>query len=183
MKNLPTLQLIESWQVESTFDEGTDTRSNKNCGCFKLCAFVGLKMPLPVGSGLQFTHQFFKVKLRRKGFDLCLQLVNQLLTGAVWNARNVVDGFVGIKFHALTTNFWQCIDDMATDVLKPQLKCLEQADRTRPDDQGFGLDQRCNSLSLPVLSFQSSASGIGALRLVMLFQLGNWANSALSLVI
>src|SRR5690606_2607120 len=65
---------------------------------------------------------------------------------------------------------------------QPQLEDLEEADRAGADDDGVRVDhsaaQRMRWSSLPVLSAHSSASGSGALRLVMLGQF--LARSALS---
>ena len=119
VKNLLIQKLVKAWQDEAAFDEGANASCNEHGGCFELGAFVCLHMPLTVFSGFQFTDQFLKMKLRCKGFDLLLQLVNQLLSRAKWNARNVVDGFVGVKFYALPTHLGQSIHHVAADVLKP----------------------------------------------------------------
>ena len=59
---------------------------------------------------------------------------------------------------------------------------LEAAAATAGFRSGSMPLQRTSSGSLPVLSFHSSASGSGALRLVMLFQVGSLASSAFSAV-
>ena len=99
---------------------------------------------------------------------------------------------------------------MRLDLQQAKLEHLKQADRPGADDHGIGLYrsavfmgiggvdhflvqlrfhgaiigavQRTSSFSLSVLSFHSSASAGGTLRLVMLFQVGSLASSALSLV-
>ena len=120
-----------------------------------------------------------------KGFDLLLQFVDQLTTGAQRNGWDVVNRFVAIQLNALTAHMGQGIDDVATDVLQTELKGLEQTDGACTHNDGIGLNRhgayRLSSASLPVLSFQSSASGRGALRLVMLGQ-PMCDNSALSWV-
>ena len=91
----------------------------------------------------------------------------------------------------------QHIHHMRMGAQQAQFEHLKQADRTGADDQRIGFNgdgvighvdaaiagvvQRSNSESVPVLSFQASASGKGALRFVML---GHpiCDNSALSLV-
>jgi len=84
-----------------------------------LSAFVGLQMPLTIVGGFQVTDQLLEMKLRCKGFDLLLQLVNQRLTRAKWNTGNVVNRFVGVELNALAAHLGQRIHHVAADVLKP----------------------------------------------------------------
>jgi hypothetical protein len=131
-----------------------------------------------------------EVERGAEGLDLFEQVVDQFLTGADRNRRNVVDGFVGAQLGRLAAGEGQCVDHVGLDLQQAQLEHLKQADRAGADDNRIGFNgtvvghaaQRSSSGSLPVRSFQSSASGSGALRLVMLFQPGNTARSALSLV-
>src|SRR5262249_13140352 len=99
---------------------------------------------------------------------------------------------------ALAAGMRQRVDHVRLDLEQPQLEHLEQAHRAGADDDGIGFDDaprsargrfgsglldrahRFSSPSLPVRSFQSSASGSAALRLVMLGH--PFANSALSLI-
>ena len=119
VKDVFAQQFLETWQAEAALNERAHTRGNEHGGCFKLRTLVGLHMPLAVFCGFEFTHQFLQVKLRCEGFDLGLQLVNQFLTGAKWNAGYVVNGFVGVKLGTLAAHLWQCIHHVALDVLKP----------------------------------------------------------------
>ena len=119
MKNIFAKQGFKTGQAQIAFYKGTNACCNKNRRCFELRALVGLHMPLAVFCGFEFTDQFLEVKLWRKGFDLLLQLVNQFLTGAKWNAGYVVDGFVGVKLGTLAAHLWQSIHHVAVNVLKP----------------------------------------------------------------
>ena len=113
-----------------------------------------------------------------EGRDLAQQQRRQLAPGAHGHARNVVDGFVAVKLHALAARVGQGVDHMGRDALQPELEDLEQAHRPRTDDDGIGFlrrgaargDHLIRSLTLPGLPFHSSASGSAGLRLVMLFQ-------------
>jgi len=128
---------------------------------------------------------------------LSLQALGQFTARAARQPWNVINGFVGIQCHALTAHMRQHIHHMRLGAQQAQFEHLKQADRTGADDQRIGFNgdgvighvdaaiagvvQRSNSESLPVLSFQASASGKGDLRLVMLGQ-PIWESSALRAV-
>ena len=65
------------------------------------------------------------MQCRLKRLDLFLKIGDQLGARIHRNARNVIDGFVCIEFLALTADMRQRIDDMASNILKPQLEGLE----------------------------------------------------------
>ena len=139
-----------------------------------------------------------------KGSDLLQQAVDQFTPGAHGHPgcrRSACRGrarCTGRRAQAARRPPRPC------DLEQAQLEHLEQADRPGADDQRVGLDhgrvmgaawlpqpaagasapgmlgQRISSDSLSLRSFQSSASGSGALRLVMLGQF--LARSALSLM-
>ena len=119
MKDILTEQVFKTRQVKAALDEGAYARRNEDCGRFELGALICLHMPLTVFCGFDVIHQLLEVKLWREGFDLLLQLVNQLLTRAERKTRNVVNGFVGVKLDALTAHLRQSIHHVAADVLKP----------------------------------------------------------------
>jgi hypothetical protein len=87
---------------------------------------------------IQGRDQLIQVKLWFEGRCLLLQALDQLAACAVWQARDVVYGFVGVQRHALTTHMGQRVHHMGMKRLQAQLKHLEQAHWASPDDQGVG---------------------------------------------
>ena len=124
----------------------------------------------------QRVHLLVEMKAGAERLDLLQQPLGQLAPGAVRHGRDVVDRLVGVELEALAAGMRQRVDDCGAHLLQAELEHLEQADRAGADDQRVGLDdarrritvrQRTSSGSLPVLSFQSSASGsAGFLRVI-----------------
>ena len=189
MQQAMAVEFSRAFDAQAARLKSTDACRDEDAAGDQALSARGLDLPAAIGERLQGSHGLVQMELRRKGSDLLLQQADQFAAGAAGNARDVVDGFVTIQLDALATHLGQGVDDVATDVLQTELKGLPQPHRASPDDERVGLDrgcvhrrlQRTSSLRLPVLSFQASASGKAALRLVMLGQ-PSWANSAFSAV-
>ena len=95
-----------------------------------------------IALGYQTAHAVTAVKHRRKGLDLGLQPLDQLVAGAARQAGDVVNGFVAVELGALAARVGQAVDDVAADVLQAQLKGLKQAHRSGTDHQDIGGDGR-----------------------------------------
>ena len=118
MKNLLAQQLFKARQAEATLHKRAYASSDEHRSRFKLGALVCFHLPMTICRGLEFTDQLLEVKLGGKGFDLLLKLVNELLTCAKRNSRDVVNRFVSVKLCALAAYLGQCIHHVAADVLK-----------------------------------------------------------------
>ena len=81
-----------------------------------------------VGLARKVAHRLPEVKHGLERGNLLLQALDQFAPGAIRDAGNVIDGFVGIELSALATHMRQGIDHMAADALQAQLKHLKQAD-------------------------------------------------------
>ncbi|MNT36906.1 hypothetical protein D3C72_1730170 [compost metagenome] len=74
-----------------------------------------------------------------KRCNLLLQLCRQLAAGAQRNARDVVDGLVGIQLDALPAHDRQGIADMRLHALQPELESSEEPHRSGADDERIHL--------------------------------------------
>ena len=184
--DVATFQLRSTFQVELARLERAHTSRNEQGFAHKVLLRRSVHVDAVVGPLRHLADFLVQVEVGGKRTNLLLQTLDQFASGAKRQTGNVVDGFVSVQLGALATHMGQGVDEVTANVLQSELKGLEEPDRPGTHDDGVGLDhgcvnQRCNSASLPVRSFQSSASGIGALRLVMLGQ-PICDNSALSWV-
>jgi hypothetical protein len=86
---------------------------------------------------LHFRH--FLPEMKRRIERLCLfeQAVDQLLSTANRQRRDVVNRLVGIQLGALSAGAGQRIDDMGADAKQAEFENLEQAHGARTDDDGI----------------------------------------------
>ena len=85
-------------------------------------------------------HFLAKVKIWTEGFDLFEQSIDQFPGVAHRQRGDVVNGFVGIQFRALSTGLGQCVHNVSADVLQTQFENLEQARGASADNHGVGID-------------------------------------------
>ena len=188
---------LESVHLEEPRLKSAYSRRDEDRFCQKLRSTRGLDKKPPVVLLLKCRDLLPQMEYRAKGRYLLEQRVGEFLAGAHRHRGYVVDRLIRVEFNALPARIGQRVDDMCLDLQQAELEYLKQSDRTGADDHGVGLyrplglrrctyfvdeHQRISFPSLSVRSFQSSASGGGTLRLVMLFQVGSLASSAFSLV-
>ena len=77
-----------------------------------------------------------------EGCGLLLQAIHQFAASANWQARNVVNRFVGVERHALAAHHGEGIHHLGVDVLQAELEHLKQTHRPSAYDQGVGADGR-----------------------------------------
>src|SRR3990167_6178852 len=175
--------------------EGTHTTGDEHAAGDEGLTGTGVQLETTIIARRQGRHLLAEVKTWGEGYDLPQQPIDQFTPGAHLHRGDVVDRLVGVQLYALTAGHRQRIHHLGVDALHAEPEDLEQAHRAGADDQRVTFDgaggvcawrgarhvrQRINSESLSLRSFQSSASGNGALRLVMLGQ--PLARSALSLM-
>ena len=91
---------------------------------------------------LTWLDLLIEMKRGLEGCHLLQQPLRQLAAGAVRQARNVVNGLVGVELDALAASLVQHIDHLGMNALQAELKHLKQAHRPGPDDQRVGVDER-----------------------------------------
>ena len=190
--HLLTLKNFQPGQMQAPRGKCAHATGNKHSARQKVEARRGFCQIAPIGLPLQGLHGLVQVHARREGCNLRQKILDQLAPGADLDGGNIVNRLIGVEGNALTARHGQGVHHLRMHALKAQLKHLKQPHRARTDDQRVGLQglgwqrpapgQRISSESLSVLSFHSSASGKGVLRLVMLFQVGSLASSALRAV-
>ena len=77
-----------------------------------------------------------------KRLDLLHETVDELLGTADRQRRNVVNGLFGVQLGALAARMRQRVDHMRADSEQSELKHLEQAAGTGPDDDDLSRDRR-----------------------------------------
>src|SRR5262245_4454144 len=85
------------------------------------------------------------MELRIEWLGLLQQPVDEFLGSADRQCRNVVDGFFGIQLAALSAGMLQRIDHVGANPQQPEFEDLEQATRTRANDDHVGLDRAVNA--------------------------------------
>ena len=94
----------------------------------------------PSGSRVSAEACCFRWNCGSNGRDLLHQAVDQLLAGAAWHGRDVVDRLVGIEFGALAADLVEIVDQMALHAEQAGLEHGEQAARAGADDDHVGPD-------------------------------------------
>ena len=140
-ENLAAAQRFETSGGQLARLKGTHASGDDHAAGLKVQTCSGLHRKSSA-LGYQTAHAVTAVKHWRKGFDLGLQPLNQLIAGAARQARDVVNGFVAVQLGALAAGVGQAVDDVAADVLQAQLKSLKQAHRTGTDHPCIGGDGR-----------------------------------------
>ena len=92
---------------------------------------------MPSGSALQLGHFLAEMERGVEGLDLFQQAIDQLLSAAHGERRDVVNRLVRIQLGALTADLGKRVDDGRTHAEQPQLEDLKQADRPGADDHRF----------------------------------------------
>jgi hypothetical protein len=74
--------------------------------------------------------------------------IDELLSSAYGQSRNVVDRFFRIELTALTAGMFERIDDVRTNAEQAELENLKQSARPRADDDDIRLNRAFDGAAL-----------------------------------
>ena len=137
---------VEPLDLQSARLERAHSTRDDERGRDEARAGRGFDVEAAVVASCDSVHQLPQMQAAAERLYLLRQALDQFAAGAERQARDVVDGLVGVQLDALAASVRQRVDEMAANFLQAELENLEQADRAGADDQRIRVDRLCRGL-------------------------------------